>query len=412
MTRAEIEARQSLAALITEMRTLVDTAESANRDLSPEESATYDQRRAEVTTLRSRIERMAEVRSSSDDLDLPAEQRELPEVEGEVVERRDTRTIGERFIADGAVTAMRDRGYRGQASVALGPDVSIRALITGDPASPGGTMQNPDRLARVPSTLRDRALRLVDLIPHGQTNDNSVEYVQDTSPEDLTAAEVAEGAAKPEANITLGVVNDPVRTIAVWQKITRQAADDNSQLMSYLDGRLRYRVRRRLDSQIINGNGVGANLLGLLNRPGIQTLAPVAAEQRVVTIRKAKTLLETAEFEGAVTVLNPVDWEVFELTRATDGMFVTDPSLRDGSAPKAAWGTEVALSNTIASGTALVLDPTVAMLWDRQDPTAYMTDSDGNDFVSNILTLLLELRAALSLFEPKGIVRVTFNGNT
>ena len=52
------------------------------------------------------------------------------------------------------------------------------------------------------------------------------------------------------------------------------------------------------------------------------------------------------------------------------------------------------------------------MLWDRKQPTVYLTDSDGTDFLQNILTLLVELRAAISLFQPKGVVKVTFNGAT
>ena len=67
-------------------------------------------------------------------------------------------------------------------------------------------------------------------------------------------------------------------------------------------------------------------------------------------------------------------------------------------------------SNAIASGTALVLDTAAVQVWDRQSATAYMTDSHASNFTSNILTLLLECRMALSLYQPKAVVKVTFNG--
>ncbi len=39
-----------------------------------------------------------------------------------------------------------------------------------------------------------------------------------------------------------------------------------------------------------------------------------------------------------------------------------------------------------------------------------MTDSHASNFTSNILTLLLELRAGLALFDSVGVAKITFNG--
>ena len=38
-----------------------------------------------------------------------------------------------------------------------------------------------------------------------------------------------------------------------------------------------------------------------------------------------------------------------------------------------------------------------------------MTDSDGTDFRNNILTLLLECRLGLALFDPAGVCKVTLD---
>ena len=50
----------------------------------------------------------------------------------------------------------------------------------------------------------------------------------------------------------------------------------------------------------------------------------------------------------------------------------------------------------------------VAVL-DRQQVTAYMTDSHASNFTSNILTLLLEARLGLAVFDPAGVCSVTFD---
>jgi len=49
---------------------------------------------------------------------------------------------------------------------------------------------------------------------------------------------------------------------------------------------------------------------------------------------------------------------------------------------------------------------------DRMEVTAFVTDSHASNFTSNILTLLLEARIGLALFDPAGVARITFNGTT
>ena len=66
----------------------------------------------------------------------------------------------------------------------------------------------------------------------------------------------------------------------------------------------------------------------------------------------------------------------------------------------------------IASGTAALIDPMAVAILDEMAPRAYLTDSHASNFTSNILTLLLELDAGLALFDPAGVLKVTFNGTT
>ena len=59
-----------------------------------------------------------------------------------------------------------------------------------------------------------------------------------------------------------------------------------------------------------------------------------------------------------------------------------------------------------------VIDPMALTVFDRQQPTAYLTDSHASNFTSNILTLLLEARLGLALFNPLGVCKTTFNGTS
>jgi HK97 family phage major capsid protein len=275
-------------------------------------------------------------------------------------------------------------------------------------------------LPRVGRDFLDRRVYFSDLIPHIPVPSGSVEYVQDTSPlADMAdkAIEVTEGSAKPQAGVTLSLITEPVATIAAWANITRQAAADVPQMQGYLDTRIRYSLRRRVDGQSINGNGTPPNLKGLLNRTGILTNAPGGAEARALTIRHSITLMEAQDTVPEVIVLNPADAELFDITNATSaGLHAvmdndsTGQGAFAGPVSRTAWGLTQIHSNAIASGTAMLVDPTAVAFLDRMAPTAYMTDSHASNFTSNILTLLLELRIGLALFVPKGVLKVTFNG--
>lgn len=414
MDAPEIELRRSAADDYKAAKALVLAAEAAVRGMNDDEVKSYDRLIGDGDGKRERAERLAAV--STRDSEFVAPDPVLPTltpIEPARDERADTstRSMGDAasaFVRSDALKAFRAHGYRGQAAVEF-DGMSLRAVLDNTVTS-GGAFQNPARVPMTPLAVPNRMLRLIDLLPHGTTSDNSVEYVQDTTTSVAgdTAAEVAEGGAKPETTETFAIVTDPVRTIAAFINMTRQAAEDNDQLNSYIESQLVYRIMRRLDNQIINGDGVGANLLGLLNRSGILTLAPGVAEARAITTRKAVTLLEQNEQEANAIVLNPADLEKFDLYAATTGEFIKGDGY--GRVQGTVWGLQPVWSNAIAVGTALIVDTSAAMVWDRRQPTLYLTDSHASNFTSNILTLLAELRAALSLFQPKGVVKVTFNG--
>ena len=408
IVRENFKARQELQG---ELRSIDEAATADNRPYTEEEQATIAEKRSALEAIDGRITANLEQESRSNTID-DGLQRFL----GVIADREsgdmvDTRSIGQRFLADDEVRSWVQAGARGQGGV-FGQELDFRAVtdVTGG-ATSGGALVNPQRLSRVGSTFVDRKTYLVDMLPSVQVSTGSVEYVQDQSPlADLAdgATTVAEGTAKPQVGPTMQVVTEPIATIAAWMNITRQVAADAPQLQGYLDSRLRYSLKRRLDAQVINGDGTGSNLTGLQDRAGV-TYAPGAAEARYVSIRHTIRLMEDAETVPEIIVLNPADAELFDLSNhAADGLHAV-PNVA-GPGARTSWGLQQVRSTAIAAGTALLIDPMAAVVLDRQDVAAYMTDSHASNFTSNILTLLLELRAGLALFEPNGVAEVTFNG--
>lgn len=405
--KANYDAR---ASKMLELRTIDEAA--TGREYTPDEEAQLTEFRSQLEGIDARIQ---------ENLKIELRSAEITDAMGSLagslalrdgVEAVDTRSLGRRFADDVETRSWAEAGARGT-SPQMSSDMEFRTVAdTTTGQTSGGAFYQNQRLTRVGRDFLDRRTYLLDLLPVIPISTGTVEYVQDKSPlADLAnkAVEVTEGSAKPQAGITTAVVSETAATIAAWVNITRQVAADSPQLMGYIDGRLRYSLKRRADGQAINGNGTPPNLKGLLNRTGIISYAPGSAEARYISIRHAITLMEQAEAVPEIIVLNPADAELFDLSNAAVSGLHAVPNLNDGPA-RSAWGLTQVHSNAIAAGTAMLVDPMAVAVFDRQQVAAYMTDSHASNFISNMLTLLLEVRLGLGLFDPSGVASVTFNG--
>lgn len=312
-------------------------------------------------------------------------------------------SVGEQFSRHADWQAFLARGARGTTSVDF-PDLDSRALIDSTGTAFDGA-RNP--YVGIVDPTPDRALRLADLLDRQSTDLGSVPYLIESA-NTGAAAEVAEGAAKPEATYTFTEDSAPVRTIAHWVPITRQAAEDNSTLVGYINGRLSYGLELRLDAQILNGNGTAPNLRGILNTSGIGTYTPGAAEARVITIRKAITVAQISEYMPDTAVLHPTDWQNIELDTDDNGMFRVTVNPQNALTPRL-WGLNVVVTTAIAVGSYLVGAFRMgATLWERHGVRILMSDSHGTNFTANILVMLAEMRAALTVWRPAAFVKGAF----
>ena len=110
---------------------------------------------------------------------------------------------------------------------------------------------------------------------------------------------------------------------------------------------------QRLDLQVLQGNGVGPNLLGLLNVPGIQTYAR-GAETNFDAIFRAMALVQvTGRASTTGILMHPTNWTTIRLATA-NGLYIFGPPTDAGVARL--WGVPVSVTDIIPAGTALVGD--------------------------------------------------------
>lgn len=404
-----------------ELRSIDEAATHDNRPYTEDESAKITELRTKLEGVDARIQANLEQETRSQEMQSGMERFLGVLADREAGDVQDTRSLGRRF-ADSDEYRSWAKNPHGTYQVDF-DGLDFRAVTdTTLGSTSGGAWVRPPLYPRVGQDFLDRKVYLIDRLPRISTTEGAVVYVQDKTPlADMAdkAAETTEGAAKPQAGITTAVVTEAFATIPAWVNITRQVAADVPQIQSYLDNRLRYALKRRADKQAIGGDGIAPNLKGLANRTGILTNAPAGAEARFITIRHSITLMEQNEAVPEIIVLNPADAETFDLSNSTsaglhavmDNDSTGNGALASGPS-RSAWGLEQVHSNAITAGTALLIDPMAVQVFDRQQPTAYLTDSHASNFTSNILTLLLEARLGLALFNPLGVLKVTFNGTT
>lgn len=286
---------------------------------------------------------------------------------------------------------------------------ALPGAAPGSVGTPAGVVP-PDFRGIIPPHLRK--LTLLDIIPTGTTDSNVVNYVQVTAiPQG--AVETAELAVKPELGLTVLDQTAPVRTIAGWIKAARQALDDMAGLGSLINLLLPYEVRRRIEGQILAGDGIGQNLLGILNTTGIGAPAAVGGDNAADAILRAMTTVVLSDSDPNFVAVNPITWQNLLLMRegASDGSWKGE-YLYGGPGMMAAptiWGMLITPSRIIPTSTALTGDNMACTLLVREGVNVKTSDSDQDDFVRNRVTILAEARVAFPVWRPSGFAVATIS---
>jgi len=223
-------------------------------------------------------------------------------------------------------------------------------------------------------------------------------------------------ALKPQSSMVFEGHQAPIRTLAHWEAAHRNVLSDEPQLRSIIDNELLYGLRLQEDEQILNGDGTGENLLGILNTPGVQQYAwsdgptdAVVADTKGDALRRAATLAFLAYYEPTGVVLHPNDWEDIELTKNTQGTYLMSVSMQLGAEARI-WRMPVIDTPAITEGTALVgAFGTGAQLYDREQASIRISEQHADFFVRNAIVILAEQRLALAVKRPESFVAVDFD---
>lgn len=259
--------------------------------------------------------------------------------------------------------------------------------------------------ARIPGImgLPHRKFTVRDIVAPGTTSSNAVEYVKATGFTN-NAAPVAETTAKPYSDLAFNMFSSPVRTLAHLFKISRQIMDDVPGLMSYIDAEGTYGLKFVEENQLLNGDGTGQNLNGIM--PQATDFAPsfVPQDQTAIDrLRLAVLQVYLAQYPASAFVLNPIDWARIELTKDAGGNYIVGNALSPMG--PTLWGLPVVETQAMTAGQFLTGAFNLgAQIFDRMGVEVLLSTENSDDFEKNMATVRIEERLAFIVKRPEAFV--------
>lgn len=245
-----------------------------------------------------------------------------------------------------------------------------------------------------------RELLIADLFSTEQISGNAVTFYPESSTVEGGPDVVAEGAKKPMMSF-----GDPaaktvsLSKIASYMKETEELVEDTPWLATAINGRGMYEHQLKVEDFLV------AQLMGT---SGVQTQTGLGADE----IFKAATAVKTqTKLPADAVVINPADYQTLRLAKDQNGQYygggyfygqygnggiIEQPSI---------WGLRTVVSAAVPAGEAIVGAFRLgAEVLKKGGVTVDIANQNEDDFIKNLITILIEERIALAVRRPDAFV--------
>jgi HK97 family phage major capsid protein len=300
-----------------------------------------------------------------------------------------------RFAAGESITS-------GKVELAVGLK-SLTSLQNSPLSEPAGVDITRDDRGVMLQTLKPT--RVFESLPVIPTNSNAVGFnkIGFASGTNSAGYQDGEGEEKTEQELVAEWIDAPVCTVAVHSTLSVQVLDDAAQLQNAVSNLLRYGLTEKVDRELLSGPGTARTMNGLLT----QASAFVAAssdQPAADKIGNAAALLAGLGYAPQIVYLNPADWFAIQSERDAEGRYVAN-GWANPNGPSI-YGLQAIATASIPPGEALVLDPSIATMALRSGPTVEFSREHNGNFTKNLVTILAEIRAALLVMDPAGMLKI------
>lgn len=242
------------------------------------------------------------------------------------------------------------------------------------------------------SMIRNEPVNTGSIFVHRQTGTTGEADVQ--SPE---------AGEKSEVTFSFDGVTETVPTVAAWVAVTKQALDDVVGLRVFLDQTLLWLLEKKIETQLLDGNGVGA----------IRGLKPFATAynsalsgssfDRAKILSGALAQVQAAGFAATHMVLHPYDIHHLRTTRSTTGEYCLVLPTGAGGMSQL-WSGSIIPSDRQTEGEFTVFDINQLLMRERMAMTIDISESHSDFFTKNKVAIRAEWRGQLVLGQSAAIV--------
>lgn len=402
-------------AAVKDAKALIEKTRSGE-ELTTDESAQLKSLVADAEKLRGKIEEAEEADALLKSLSQPVTQQEKKKGTQDVVQGK---SLG-RYFVDGQKDALGQIKGRRRVQADM-PEFKAAGDVTTTGNAVGADSMhalNNDIDKSIVTQYVQRPT-IADWLGAGNIAGNAITYFVEKVWDTVANGEfktVAENAKKPGLTPPdYTEVTETLKKLAGWIKLSMEMAEDYDFLVSEINNRLLFQLLLAEEDQLLNGDGTGTNVLGLLNREGVQVASSASAAENMDAIYRAQTSVFTKtglRVDGLV--VNPADYEELRLSKDANGQYLAggpfqgqygvggvlqDPPL---------WGIHTIQTTAVEKGTVLLgAGKAGATVYRKGGVRVEASNADGEDFTHNRFTILAEERLTLAVRRPDAFVKLS-----
>jgi len=230
-------------------------------------------------------------------------------------------------------------------------------------------------------------------------------------------AATAENGAKPQLSADADLTTVALKKVAGIMKMSDEVIEDYPRLVSAINSRGIYLKDLAVENEILNGDGTGAHMTGLLNA-GITTAtyAKGADGQALAeaVFEQAMAIEAATGMAADAVIMNPATYQEIRLAKDANlqyfgGGFFQNAYGNAGDVRfvPALWGMSVALTTAVPAGTIIVGAFRAGATLVGKGGTRVEVGYDGEDFSHDRITTRIEERIALEVLVPEAFVALT-----
>lgn len=330
-------------------------------------------------------------------------------------------TLGEHFVKHaGEILAKQGAGSRMEHST---PEYDVNVKAPDDPqVTPAHLVDGWGTLyQRTIVNQKREELIAADLMGSATVTNATIKYLVEKANRIIEGAPatVAEAGRKPYVRYdNFDIVTESLSKIAGLTKLSDEMIEDFAFVADWINNQLLYDLSVIEEEQLLHGDGTGSNLVGLLNRDGIQEATVSGPDTQFDDIYKAyDKVAQLTPLKADGLVINELDYQPLRLAKDGNGQYY-------GGGPFAGqygqggilvqppvWGKRTVVTNAIERGTALAgAFRQGATVLRKGGLRVDSTNTNVDDFEHNLVTVRAEERVGLMVPLPAAFVKINLNG--